>query len=85
MHDEVIPFANTESLYERMPRSRATLTVIPGVGHNDISESPEISRLYVDPHDPIARIDVWYDRMQMFRPPKPTLLGNELDILPRHK
>jgi len=40
-HDEVIPFANTKSLYEHMPRSRATLTVIPGVGHNDISESPE--------------------------------------------
>jgi len=40
-HDEVIPFANTKSLYEHMPQSRATLTVIPGVGHNDISESPE--------------------------------------------
>ena len=40
-HDEVIPFANTKSLYEHMPQSRATLTVIPGVGHNNISESPE--------------------------------------------
>jgi pimeloyl-ACP methyl ester carboxylesterase len=40
-HDEVIPFASTKSLYAHMPQSRATLTVIPGVGHNDISESPE--------------------------------------------
>jgi pimeloyl-ACP methyl ester carboxylesterase len=40
-HDEVIPFASTKSLYAHMPQSRATLTVIRGVGHNDISESPE--------------------------------------------
>jgi pimeloyl-ACP methyl ester carboxylesterase len=40
-NDEAIPFASTQSLYEHMPQSRATLTVIPGVGHNNISESPE--------------------------------------------
>ncbi|HXI49447.1 MAG TPA: alpha/beta fold hydrolase [Steroidobacteraceae bacterium] len=40
-NDEVIPAASTEALYEHMPESLATLTVIRGVGHNDISESPE--------------------------------------------
>jgi pimeloyl-ACP methyl ester carboxylesterase len=40
-YDEVIPFANTESLYKHFPPTLATLTVIPGVGHNSISESPE--------------------------------------------
>jgi pimeloyl-ACP methyl ester carboxylesterase len=39
--DEIIPLASTESLYNRFPQSRATLTVIRGVGHNSISESPE--------------------------------------------
>jgi pimeloyl-ACP methyl ester carboxylesterase len=41
-NDEVIPAANTEALYKHLPQSLATLTVIPGVGHNSISESPEI-------------------------------------------
>jgi pimeloyl-ACP methyl ester carboxylesterase len=40
-NDEVIPYASTKSLYDHMPPSLATLTVIPGVGHNSISESPE--------------------------------------------
>jgi uncharacterized protein len=40
-NDEIIPFASTKSLYEHLPQSRATLTVIPGVGHNNISESPD--------------------------------------------
>ena len=40
-NDEVIPAASTAALYKHFPRSRATLTVIPGVGHNTISESPE--------------------------------------------
>jgi pimeloyl-ACP methyl ester carboxylesterase len=44
-NDEVIPLASTESLYKRLPRSLATLTVIKGVGHNDISDSPEYVRL----------------------------------------
>jgi len=40
-NDEVIPAASTEALYEHLPESLATLTVIRGVGHNSISESPE--------------------------------------------
>jgi uncharacterized protein len=40
-NDEVIPAASTEALYKHLPQSLATLTVIPGVGHNTISESPE--------------------------------------------
>jgi uncharacterized protein len=40
-NDEVIPFAETEALYKHLPHALATLTVIPGVGHNTISESPE--------------------------------------------
>jgi pimeloyl-ACP methyl ester carboxylesterase len=39
--DEIIPLASTESLYQRFPQSLATMTVIRGVGHNSISESPE--------------------------------------------
>jgi pimeloyl-ACP methyl ester carboxylesterase len=39
-NDEVIPAANTEALYRHLPRSLATLIMIPGVGHNSISESP---------------------------------------------
>ena len=40
-NDEVIPRASTESLHAHFPQSLATLTVIRGVGHNNISESPE--------------------------------------------
>jgi uncharacterized protein len=40
-NDEVIPFASTEALFKQLPQSRAGLTVISGVGHNTISESPE--------------------------------------------
>jgi pimeloyl-ACP methyl ester carboxylesterase len=40
-NDEIIPLASTESLYQRFPQSLATMTVIRGVGHNSISESPE--------------------------------------------
>jgi uncharacterized protein len=40
-NDEVISFASTESLYKHFPPAVATLTVIRGVGHNSISESPE--------------------------------------------
>jgi uncharacterized protein len=40
-NDEVIPTASTQALYKAFPASRATLTVIPGVGHNTISESPD--------------------------------------------
>jgi pimeloyl-ACP methyl ester carboxylesterase len=40
-NDEVIPLASTQALYDHFPQSVATLTMIPGVGHNTISESPE--------------------------------------------
>ena len=40
-NDEVIPSASTQSLYGHFAPSLATLTVIPAVGHNTISESPE--------------------------------------------
>jgi pimeloyl-ACP methyl ester carboxylesterase len=39
--DEVIPFASTQSLFEHFPKTLATLTVVPGVGHNSISDSPD--------------------------------------------
>jgi pimeloyl-ACP methyl ester carboxylesterase len=44
-HDEVIPRASTQSLFKYFPKGLATLTVIPGVGHNSISESPDYIRL----------------------------------------
>jgi uncharacterized protein len=44
-NDEVIPLASTEALYKHLPQSLATLTVISGVGHNTISESPDYIRL----------------------------------------
>ena len=40
-YDEVIPFSSTEALYKHFPQALATLTVIPNVWHNTISESPE--------------------------------------------
>ena len=40
-YDEVIPFASTQSLYTHFPKGLATLTIIPGVGHNSVSESPD--------------------------------------------
>ncbi|MGO9947890.1 MAG: alpha/beta hydrolase [Steroidobacteraceae bacterium] len=40
-YDEVIPFASTQSLYKYFPEGLATLTVIPMVSHNSISESPD--------------------------------------------
>ena len=40
-NDEVIPTSSTAALYKAFPQSLATLTVIPGVWHNTISESPE--------------------------------------------
>jgi pimeloyl-ACP methyl ester carboxylesterase len=40
-NDEVIPAASTAALYKRFPKSLATLTVVPGVWHNTISESPD--------------------------------------------
>ena len=40
-NDEVIPLASTEALYEHLPKSLATLTIIPNVSHNTVSESPD--------------------------------------------
>ena len=39
-HDEVIPRASTETLYRRFARGVTVLKVIPGAGHNTISENP---------------------------------------------
>jgi hypothetical protein len=39
-NDEVIPRASTEDLYTRFAPGVASLQVIPGVGHNTISNSP---------------------------------------------
>jgi pimeloyl-ACP methyl ester carboxylesterase len=38
--DEVIPRISTEQLYARFAKGVATLKVIPGTGHNTISENP---------------------------------------------
>jgi pimeloyl-ACP methyl ester carboxylesterase len=40
-NDEVIPRANTESLYRRFPVGAATLRVVRGAGHNTILDSAE--------------------------------------------
>jgi pimeloyl-ACP methyl ester carboxylesterase len=40
-YDDIIPYASTRSLYQHFPEGLATLTVIPMVGHNSISESPD--------------------------------------------
>ncbi|MHC8286098.1 alpha/beta hydrolase [Pseudomonas sp. XS1P51] len=47
-HDEVIPRSSTEKLYRHFANGVATLKVIPGVGHNSISESPEYLKLMGD-------------------------------------
>ena len=39
-NDEVIPASSTAALYKHFYPSLATLTTVPGVGHNSISESP---------------------------------------------
>jgi pimeloyl-ACP methyl ester carboxylesterase len=40
-HDEVIPRASTQKLFSRFGKGVAVLRVIPGTGHNTISESPQ--------------------------------------------
>lgn len=40
-NDEVIPLSSTEALLKRLPPSLARLTIIPAVGHNTISGSPQ--------------------------------------------
>jgi uncharacterized protein len=44
-HDEIIPRASTESLASRFREGIAQLKVVPGAGHNSISERPEYMRL----------------------------------------
>lgn len=43
--DEVIPRSSTQRLYEHFAKGVAELKVIPGVGHNSISDSPEYFKL----------------------------------------
>ena len=50
-NDEIIPLASTEALHRHLPQSLATLTVIKGVGHNNISDSPEYVRLLAETRD----------------------------------
>ncbi|WP_229205400.1 MULTISPECIES: alpha/beta hydrolase [unclassified Duganella] len=44
-HDEVIPAASTRALHQHFAKGVATLTVVRGARHNDISESPAYTRL----------------------------------------
>ncbi|MBL0728727.1 alpha/beta hydrolase [Piscinibacter sp. HJYY11] len=44
-HDEVIPRSSTEQLMTRFAAGRATLHLVPGTGHNDISFAPGYDRL----------------------------------------
>lgn len=46
--DEVIPRSSTENLYRHFANGVATLKVIPGAGHNSISDSPEYLKLLED-------------------------------------
>jgi pimeloyl-ACP methyl ester carboxylesterase len=40
-NDEVIPLSSTDALLKQLPPTLAHLTIIPGFGHNTISESPQ--------------------------------------------
>lgn len=44
-HDEVIPRSSTEQLMTRFAAGRATLHLVPGTGHNDISLAPGYEKL----------------------------------------
>nr|WP_223490158.1 alpha/beta fold hydrolase [Pseudomonas sp. A-RE-19] len=44
-HDEVVPRSSTERLYAHFAKGVALLQVIPGTGHNSISESPQYLKL----------------------------------------
>ncbi len=46
--DEVIPRTSTERLRTRFSKSAVSYVVVPGVGHNSISESPDYLRLLSD-------------------------------------
>ena len=43
-HDEVIPLASSEQLHRRFAPGIATFIVVPGTGHNTISDSPEYAK-----------------------------------------
>lgn len=47
-HEEVIPRSSTQQLYTHFAPGVATLKVIPGTGHNSISDSPEYLKLLGD-------------------------------------
>lgn len=47
-HDEVIPRASTEALLARFAKGIATFALIPGVGHNNLSERPEYVKLLTE-------------------------------------
>lgn len=47
-HDEIIPRASTEALYEHFAAGVATLKVIPGAGHNSLSNSPDYLKLLAE-------------------------------------
>ncbi len=44
-NDEVIPRSSTDALHARFAAGVASLKVVPGTGHNTISESPEYTAL----------------------------------------
>jgi pimeloyl-ACP methyl ester carboxylesterase len=44
-HDEVIPRRSTEALYQRFRAGVAVFKVLPGAGHNTISEHPDYWKL----------------------------------------
>ena len=46
--DEVIPRTSTERLRTRFTRTAVSYVVIPGVGHNSISDSPDYLRLLTE-------------------------------------
>ncbi|UWZ86028.1 alpha/beta hydrolase [Occallatibacter riparius] len=48
-NDEIIPRWSTERLRTRFKSGLATYTVIPGVGHNSISDSPDYLRIIAKP------------------------------------
>lgn len=48
-NDEIIPRSSTERLRTRFKPGIATYVVVPGVGHNSISDSPDYMRLIAIP------------------------------------
>lgn len=54
-HDEVIPRDSTEKLMTRFAPGRATMQVLPGTGHNDISLAPGYAALLSAGTAPAAR------------------------------